>query len=110
MLSWEEFEKVDMRVGTIVKVNDFPEARIPAYQLEIDFGGSIGVKRSSAQITKLYTKEALLGQQVIAVVNFAPKKIAHFYSEVLVLGVVQEDKEIILLQPERTAKNGYQIH
>ncbi len=108
MLSWEEFEKVDMRVGTIVKVNDFPEARVPAYQLEIDFG-VMGIKKSSAQITKLYSKETLLGKQVIAVVNFSPKKIAHFYSEVLVLGVVQEEKDIILLQPERKAKNGRQI-
>ncbi len=110
MLSWEEFEKVDMRVGTIIAVHDFPEARVPAYQLEIDFGPAIGIKRSSAQITKLYSKETLIGKQIIAVVNFAPKKIAHFYSEVLVLGVVQEDKEIILLHPERNAKNGYQIH
>lgn len=109
MLSWEEFEKVDMRVGTIVAVKDFPEARVPAYQLEIDFGGVIGIKKSSAQITKLYSKDALLGKQVIAVVNFSPKKIAYFYSEVLVLGVVQEEKEIILLQPERKAKNGFQI-
>lgn len=108
MLSWEEFEKVEMRVGTILAVEDFPKARNPSYQLTIDFG-ELGIKKSSAQITKLYTKDALIGKQIIAVVNFPPKQIANFFSECLVLGVVGTDKDIILLQPERETKNGLQI-
>jgi tRNA-binding protein len=108
MISWEDFEKVNIRTGTIVEVNDFPKARKPAYQLKINFG-SLGVKQSSAQITKHYTKEQLLGQQVIAVVNFPPKQIANFYSECLVLGVYDENNNVILLQPERQVENGQQI-
>lgn len=108
MLSWEDFEKVDMRVGTIVEVNDFLKARNPAYQLAIDFG-ELGIKKSSAQITKLYNKKELVGRQVIGVVNFPPKQIANFISECLVLGVVGPDKEVTLLQPERFAKNGLRI-
>ena len=108
MISWNDFEKVDMRTGTIIEVNDFPQARNPAYQLSIDFG-DIGIKRSSAQITKLYRREDLLGKQVIAVVNFPPKQIANFFSECLVLGVIGLDKEIILLQPERGTPNGLRI-
>jgi len=109
MLTWDEFEKVEMRAGTILEVLDFPKARNPAWRLVIDFG-ELGIKKSSAQITKCYPqKEELLGKQVIAVVNFPPKQIADFISECLVLGVVGEDKEIILLQPERTVKNGLRI-
>ena len=108
MLTWEEFEKVEMRVGTILEVNDFPNARKPAYQLRIDFG-DIGIRKSSAQITQLYSKEVLVGKQIIAVVNFPPKQIANFISECLVLGVVGENNVINLLQPERSAKNGDRI-
>lgn len=108
MLTWDDFEKVEMRVGTIVDVADFPKAKNPAYKLTIDFGEH-GIKRSSAQITKLYNKEELIGKQIIAVVNFPPKQIADFMSECLVLGVVGDNKEVILLQPERSAKNGDRI-
>ncbi|GEO07765.1 tRNA-binding protein [Segetibacter aerophilus] len=108
MISWEEFEKVNIRTGTIVEVNDFPKARKPAYQLKIDFGPS-GIKHSSAQITTHYTKEQLLGQQIVAVVNFPPKQIANFYSECLVLGVYDANNDVILLQPERTVENGKKI-
>lgn len=97
-----------MRVGTIVDVADFPKAKNPAYKLTIDFG-EYGIKRSSAQITKLYSKEELAGKQIIAVVNFPPKQIADFMSECLVLGVVGDNKEVILLQPERSAKNGDRV-
>ena len=108
MITWEDFEKVEMRVGTILEAADFPEARNPAYKLKIDFG-SHGIKKSSAQITKLYGKNDLIGRQVIAVVNFPPKQVANFVSECLVLGAVMEDKDIVLLQPERKVKNGYKI-
>lgn len=108
-LSWHEFERVDMRVGTIVTVVDFPKARKPAYQLTIDFGAEIGIKRSSAQITNLYQTSDLVGKQVIAVVNFAPKQIANFISECLVLGVVGDERGIVLLQPEQKTPNGYRI-
>ena len=108
MISWEDFEKINIQTGTIVEINDFPKAKKPAYQLKIDFGKS-GIKQSSAQITKHYTKEQLLGQQVVAVVNFPPKQIANFYSECLVLGVYDENNDVILLQPERQVANGQQI-
>lgn len=108
MLSWEEFEKVDIRVGTILEVQPFDGARKPALKLFIDFG-PLGVKKSSAQITTLYTPESILGKQVIAVVNFPPKQIANFYSECLVLGVVGAEKEVTLLQPERPVENGLRI-
>lgn len=108
-LSWEDFEKVDMRTGTIIAVNDFPKARKPAYQLTIDFGPEIGIKRSSAQITRHYRKEDLLQRQVIAVVNFPPKQIADFISECLVLGVYDENKDVILLKPDKPAGNGFKI-
>ena len=109
MLTWEEFEKTEMRIGTIVQVNDFPKARNPAWQLHIDFGETLGIRKSSAQITRLYGKEDLLGRQVVAVVNFPPKQIADFMSECLVLGTLGPDKEIVLLQPERPVPNGLRI-
>ena len=107
-LSWADFEKVDMRVGTIVEANHFPEARNPSYQLKIDFGGEIGLKKSSAQITSLYKKEELIGKQVIAVLNFPPKQIANFKSECLVLGAV-EGKDVTLLEPGKLVQNGLRI-
>jgi tRNA-binding protein len=108
MITWDDFEKVDMRVGTIVAVEDFPQARKPAYQLSIDFG-ALGLKRSSAQITHLYSKAELIGTQIIAVVNFPPKQIANFFSECLVLGVYNEKEEVILLQPHKQAHNGSKV-
>tara|TARA_R110000868_G_scaffold56488_7_gene174818 strand:- start:5169 stop:5504 length:336 start_codon:yes stop_codon:yes gene_type:complete len=103
-ITFEDFTKVDLRVGTIIEVNDFPKARNPAYQLTIDFG-DLGIKKSSAQITTLYSKEDLLNRQIVAVVNFPKKQIASFMSECLVLGAVNE-KEVILLNPENKVKNG----
>ena len=108
MITWQDFEKINIQTGQIVEVNDFPKARKPAYQLKIDFG-SLGIKQSSAQITKHYTKEQLLGQQVVAVVNFPPKQIANFISECLVLGVYDENNDVILLKPERLIANGSKI-
>lgn len=103
-IAFEDFAKVDLRVGTIIEVNDFPEARNPSYQLTIDFG-ALGIKKSSAQITTLYKKEELLNRQIVAVVNFPKKQIATFMSECLVLGAV-DGKDVILLNPEHKVKNG----
>ncbi|MFH6769613.1 tRNA-binding protein [Gaetbulibacter aquiaggeris] len=103
-ITFEDFTKVDLRVGTIIEVNDFPEARNPAYRLTIDFG-ELGIKKSSAQITTLYTKKDLLNRQIVAVVNFPAKQIANFISECLVLGAVN-GKDVILLNPENKVKNG----
>lgn len=105
---WSDFEKVEMRVGTLLKVNDFPKARKPSYQLTIDFGNEIGIKKSSAQITKRYTKEALIGKQIIAVVNFPKKQIGNFMSECLVLGSVNDD-DIVLLSSDMKVENGLRI-
>lgn len=107
-ITWNDFEKVEMRVGTIIESNDFPEARKPAYQLTIDFGLEIGIKKSSAQITKRYSKEELIGKQIIAVVNFPKKQIGKFMSECLVLGSVNED-EVVLLSSDLKVKNGLRI-
>lgn len=104
----DDFEKIDIRVGTITEVTDFPKAKKPAYQISIDFG-ELGTKRSSAQVTTVYAKEELIGRQVIAVVNFPPKQIANFFSECLVLGVYTDKKEVVLLQPERKVKNGWKV-
>ncbi len=108
MISWSDFEKIDIRVGTVLVVSDFDKARKPAYQLQIDFG-VLGIKKSSAQITSLYKKEDLLGKQVIAVVNFPPKQIANFMSECLVLGVYNAEGEVVLLQPTKPVSNGDKI-
>lgn len=108
-IQWNDFEKVEMRVGTIIAVYDFPEARKPAYQLTIDFGEEIGIKKSSAQITKRYSKEDLLNKQIIAVVNFPKKQIGKFMSECLVLGSVNGD-EVVLLTSDMKVQNGLRIN
>ena len=107
-INWDDFEKIDIRVGTITEVTDFPKAKKPAYQITIDFG-ELGTKRSSAQVTTLYAKDELMGKQVVAIVNFPPKQIANFFSECLVLGVYTDKKEVVLLQPERKVENGWKI-
>ena len=108
ILSWPEFEKVEMRIGTIIDAQDFPEARKPAYQLTIDFGKDLGRKKSSAQITKRYAKEDLIGKQIVAVVNFPKKQIGNFMSECLVLGAVNND-DIVLLRSDLKVENGLRI-
>ncbi|MBS1751202.1 MAG: tRNA-binding protein [Bacteroidetes bacterium] len=108
MISRSDFEKIDIRVGTILEAVPFPKAQKPAYQLTIDFG-KLGIKKSSAQITALYQPERLAGRQVIAIVNFPPKQIANFFSECLVLGVYAEDGNVVLLQPDRKVINGSRI-
>lgn len=108
-LSWEEFERVEMRVGTIIEVVDFPEARKPAFQLAIDFGSELGIKKSSAQITNRYSKEDLIDKQIIAVVNFPKKQIGPFMSECLVLGSVGENNDIVLLTSDIKVVNGLRI-
>jgi tRNA-binding protein len=108
-ITWNDFEKVDMRTGTVMEVQDFPEARKPAYKLLIDFGEEIGVRKSSAQITAHYKKEDLVNRQVIAVVNFPAKQIGGFFSECLVLGVYDENKDVILLKPDRPVGNGMKV-
>jgi tRNA-binding protein len=105
-LSYAEFQRVDVRVGRVVEVQDFPEARKPAYKLRIDFGGAIGVKKSSAQVTRHYAKSDLVNRLVVAVVNFPPKQIGPYMSEVLTLGVPDEDGEVVLLVPARDVPIG----
>ncbi|MFN3226509.1 MAG: tRNA-binding protein [Hyphomicrobiales bacterium] len=109
-ISFDDFLKVDVRVGTIVEAEPFPEARKPAFKLKIDFGDAIGVKKSSAQITKHYTPEGLVGQQVMAVVNFPPRQIGPMMSEVLTLGVPDGDGEVVLLQPTDSVPNGGRLY
>lgn len=109
MVTYQEFEKVDIRVGEIKTVEDFPEAKKPAYKLTIDFGSEIGVKKSSAQITKHYTKEELLGKQVMGVVNFPPKQIGPFISEVLTLGFADENGDVVLAGPTKKVPLGKEM-
>lgn len=108
MAEFSDFLKLDIRVGKIISVEDFPEARKPAYKIRIDFGPEIGLKKTSAQLTELYSKEELNGKQVVAIVNFPPKQVGSFFSEVLILGALNE-KGVILLKPEREAKEGDKI-
>lgn len=108
-INWDDFEKIDIRLGTIIEVADFPKARKPAYKLKIDFGTELGVKQSSAQITSHYNKEDLLQRQVVAVVNFPPKQIADFISECLVLGIYDANNDVILLKPDKPTANGQKI-
>lgn len=108
-ISWTDFEKVEIRVGTILSVQDFPKANRPAYILEIDFGNELGIKKSSAQITNRYSKEDLLQKQIVAVVNFPKKQIANLMSECLVLGAVGAKNDIVLLNPDFQVENGLRI-
>ena len=108
MIQWDDFTKVDIRCGTIISAQEFPNAKKSAYQLHIDFG-PLGIKKSSAQITSHYTKDQLVGMQITAVVNFPPKQIANFMSECLVLGSVGEENDIVLLTSEIRVKNGLRI-
>ena len=106
MINYSDFEKVDIRVGKIIQVDDFPEARKPAYKLTIDFGSEIGVKKSSAQITHHYTKEELIGKEVLGVVNFAPKQIGPFMSEALTLGLPDGEGNVVLVAPTKDVPLG----
>jgi tRNA-binding protein len=108
LIEWSDFEKIDIRVGTILEINDFPKAKRPAWQLTIDFG-ELGIKKSSAQITDLYEQQELIGRQVLAVVNFPPKQVANFFSECLVLGVYTDKKEVVLIGPDRRVENGWKL-
>lgn len=109
IISWSEFESVELRVGTIITVEDFPEARKAAYKLTVDFGDEIGIKKSSAQITIHYTKDELIGKQIIWVINFPPKQIGPFVSEFLCTGFYREDGSVILAIPEREVPNGAKL-
>lgn len=108
-ISWADFERVELRIGTVIAVDDFPEARKPAWKLTVDFGAELGVRRSSAQITVHYRKEDLLGRQVLAVLNFPPKQIGPFRSEVLVTGFADANGAIVLAIPERAVPNGARL-
>lgn len=110
MITYEDFVKVDIRIGKIINVEEFPAARKPALKLFIDFGNEIGIKKTSAQITNLYSKENLIGKQVLAVVNFPPRQVGSFMSEVLVLGLSNESNAIVLVGPDQEVPNGQKLH
>lgn len=109
MITWEEFEKVELRIGTIVDVQEFPEARRPAYKIKVDLGPELGVKKSSAQVTENYQKEDILGMQVVCVCNFPPKQVGPYMSEVLVTGFYNEDNKVVLATVERKVPNGSRL-
>ena len=109
MISWEDFESVELRIGTIIEVSEFPEARRPAYKLKVDFGPEVGVRKSSAQITDLYDPEALLGKKVLAVTNFPPKQIGPFMSECLVTGIKNDEGAITLVSTDHKVSNGQRL-
>ena len=108
-ITWDDFTKVEIRVGTVIAVEDFPKARIPAYKLTVDFGAEIGVKKSSAQITNIYCKDDLLGKQVVGVVNFPPKQIGPFMSECLITGFHRDDGAVVLAVPDQKVDNGAKL-
>lgn len=108
-INWNEFEKIELRVGTIIEVDDFPEAKIPAYKITVNFGEEIGIKKSSARITDLYTKEELLNKKIIGVVNFPPKQIGPFVSEFLCSGFYREDGSVVLAVPDKDTPNGSKL-
>lgn len=108
-ITWDDFTKVEIRVGTVIAAEDFPKARIPAYKLTVDFGAEIGVKKSSAQITNIYSKDDLLGKQVVGVVNFPPKQIGPFMSECLVTGFRRDDGAVVLAVPDQKVDNGAKL-
>ena len=110
MITWNDFTKVELRAGTIIKVEDFPEARKPAYKIFVEFGPQLGVKKSSAQVTKLYTKEELVGKQIIGVTNFPPKQVGPLTSEFLVTGFVLEDGEVVLSTTDKNIPNGTRLY
>ena len=108
-INWDDFSRVELRVGTIVKAEEFPEARKPAYKLQIDFGEEIGMKKSSAQITDLYTAQELTGRQVVGVVNFPPRQIGPFMSECLITGFNRDDNSVVLAVPDKEVPNGSKL-
>lgn len=109
MISWDDFEKVDLRIGTIVDVQDFPEAKRAAYKIKVDLGPELGIKKSSAQVTDLYSKEEILGMQVLCVCNFPPKQVGKYMSEVLVTGIYNEENKVVLTTVERKVPNGARL-
>lgn len=108
-ISWNDFQQVELRVGVIVEIDDFPEARVPAYKVKADFGPQLGIRKTSAQITSLYTKEELIGKQIVGVVNFPPKQIGPFRSEFLLTGFYREDGAVVLAVPERQVPLGAKL-